>query len=167
MLLILKKMIKKNSAVNILFIVLGFYLMSFSTSKRTYQTDCVSLETDGYVTIKIWDTKKGKSYKPEQARKDAIDAILFSGIAGNNGCMTQNPILTKENEIEQFQKIEKDFFNKNGSWAKYTREADTETTIPATIGDKTWKVYRVAVAKNLLHKYLEEQKIIKSLNSGF
>ncbi len=53
-------------------------LLSFIANNRTYQTECVSIETDGYVTIKIWDTKKGIKYKSEQARKDAIHSILFS-----------------------------------------------------------------------------------------
>ncbi|MBL0308819.1 MAG: hypothetical protein IPP77_03800 [Bacteroidetes bacterium] len=159
----------------ILRFLLALCLLSFAPSKRSYQTECVSLATEGYVTLKIWDIQKGNSYQQEQARKDAIDALLFSGIAGNNGCTTQKPILSSATEIEQFQKIEKDFFSKNGVWANYTRESNTETTVPSSIGDKNWKVYRVSVAKNLLRKYLEEGKIIaaeekviiKSLKTGF
>ena len=51
--------------------------------------------------------KKGAKYKPEQARKDAIHAILFSGIFGGNGCTTQPPILNKTEEQENFKTIEK------------------------------------------------------------
>ena len=148
-------------------IIFYFTLSSFSPNQRSYQTECVSLETDGYVTIKIWDTKKGKSYKQEQARMDAIHAILYSGIAGANGCSTQKPILSNTEDIAKFRAIEKDFFSKNGTWSKYTRASTVETTLPVSLGKKDWKVYQVSVAKSLLHKYLEEQKIIKSLNTGF
>jgi len=34
-------------------------LLSFTYNNSTYQTECVTLGTDGYVSIKIWDTKKG------------------------------------------------------------------------------------------------------------
>ena len=138
----------------------------------TYQTQCVSLETDGYITLKIWDTKIGSKYTPEQARKDAIHALLYSGIAGENGCTTQSPMLGKPEAEEKFGKIEKDFFSKNGKWAQYTRSAATETTLPESIGKKDWKVYQVNVSKNELRKFLEDQSIIekpiiKSLKDGF
>jgi hypothetical protein len=142
-------------------------LMSFRYNNPTYQTECVTLETDGYVTIKIWNTKKGAKYKPEQARKDAVHAILFSGISGGNGCTTQPPILNKTEELENFKTIEKSFFTKKGKWSIFTRSSATESTLPANLGIKNWKVYQVSISKNELRKYLEEQKIIKSLTNGF
>jgi hypothetical protein len=127
----------------------------------------VGLETDGYVTIKIWDTKKGAKYKPEQARKDAVHAILFSGISGGNGCASQPPILNKSEAQENFKTIEKSFFARKGKWSIFTRSSATETTLPVHLGVKNWKVYQVSISKNELRKYLEEQKIIKSLTNGF
>jgi hypothetical protein len=134
---------------------------------RNYQTECVSLETDGYLTIKIWDTRKGANYKPTQARKDAVNAILYSGISGSNGCSTQPPILNKAEEQEKFKSIEESFFARNGKWVMFTRSAATETTVPSRIDNKSWKVYQVSISKNELRKYLEENNIIKPLNSGF
>ena len=148
-------------------VIIPVVLMSFTRISTTYQTECVSIQTDGYTTIKIWDTKAGKSYKPEQSRKDAVHALLFSGISGSKGCTTQEPLLKKSEDIENFQKIEKAFFSKNGKWVLYTRSSSTETTLPEGIGEKNWKVYQVAISKDALKKYLEEQKIIKSLNTGF
>lgn len=142
-------------------------LLSFASNNRNYQTECVTLETDGYITIKIWDTKKGTKYKPEQARKDAIHAILFSGISVGSGCAMQPPLLNKTEEQENFKTIEKSFFAKNGKWSMFTRSSATETTLPANLGIKNWKVYQVSISKNELRKYLEEQKIIKSLTNGF
>lgn len=142
-------------------------LLSFAKVNRTYQTECVTIETDGYLTIKIWDTKKGKKYKPHEARKDAVNAILYSGIAAGNGCATQPPILNKTAEQEKFKSIERSFFARKGKWILYTRSSATEATVPANLGVKNWKVYQVSISKNELRKYLEEQKIINALNTGF
>jgi len=140
-------------------------LLSFASNNLNYQTECVTIETDGYVTIKIWDTQKGEKYKPEQARKDAIHAILFSGISAGNGCSTQPPILNKTEEQENFKTIEKSFFAKKGKWSMLS--SATESTLLANLGLTNWKVYQVSISKNELRKYLEEQKIIKSLTNGF
>ncbi|MBK6544598.1 MAG: hypothetical protein IPG12_04920 [Saprospiraceae bacterium] len=142
-------------------------LLSFVANNRNYQTECVTIETDGHLTIKIWDTKKGAKYKPEQARKDAVHAMLYYGIAGGNGCVTQPPILNKAEELEQFKSNENAFFARRGKWTMFTRSSTIATTLPGNIGTKNWKVYQISVSKNELRKYLEELKIIKSLNNGF
>ncbi len=145
----------------------SLFLISVTTTAKNYQTECVSLETDGYVTIKIWDTKKGKNYTSQQARKDAVATILFSGTSGKNGCITQPPILNKANEQQNFKSIEKKFFSKNGKWSVFTKSSATERTLPISVGEKEWKVYQVSVSRDELRKYLEEQKIINALNSEF
>lgn len=153
--------------VLITILIILFAFDSFAQKNRSYQTECVSIEIDGYITLKIWDTKKGAKYKSEQARKDAINAILFSGIAGANGCGQQPPILRNQEEQEKFKKNEADFFTKNGKWSSFTRSSATETTIPLNLGPKNWKAYQVSVSKTELRKFLEEQQIIKSLSQGF
>lgn len=147
--------------------LLCLFFFSFTRDKKTYQTECVSIETDGYAVFKIWDTQKGANYKPEQAREDAITAILFSGIAGTNGCSTQPPILNNLEVQEKFKKIEKEFFARKGKWSTFTLSSAIDTTIPLNIGEKNWKVYQVSVSKKDLRKYLEELNIINSLKKGF
>jgi len=154
------------------FILLFFSLIilslpTYAQNQFAYQVECISVENSGSVKIKIWNTKKAKKYSQLQARKDAVHAILFSGVSGSNGCVTQKPLLSTPESIEAFKKIENYFFSKNGEYGKYTREASVAATLPQQIGDKKWKVYQVSISKDLLRKYLEEQKIIKSLNSGF
>ena len=148
-------------------VLLSAFLLSFASNNRNYQTECVTLDTDGYITIKIWDTKKKNSYKSEQARKDAINAILYSGISGSNGCPTQIPILNKLEEQDNFKSIESIFFAKNGKWLLFTRSIANETTSPSNDSGKGCKIYQVSISKNELRKYLEEQNIIKALNNGF
>lgn len=156
---------KKSLLTGIALICLIF--LSFAPKPRDYQTECVSTNTDGYTDIKIWDAKKGSNYKPDDARRDAIHAILFSGIAGVAGCTTQPPLLNSQEELGKFKKIEKSFFGKKGKWLMFTRSAATETKAPSQLGKNNWKVYQVSLSKNELRKYLEEQQIIKPLNAGF
>lgn len=131
-------------------IFLGSVLSSFTGIQRTYQVECVTIETDGYVVLKLWDAKKGGKYKFEQARKDAVHCVLFSGISTINGCSNQPPLLNNSEEQEKFKVIEKSFFAKNGVWSIYTRSSAVETTLPTTVGVKNWKVYQISISKNEL-----------------
>jgi len=159
---------KINFVYSLIIVVLSSTILAFtSKNNRGYQTECVTIETDGYATFKIWDTNIGAKYSQEEARKMQSMRFYFSGISGSKGCATQPPILNKTEDQENFKTIEKSFFSKKGKWIIFTRSAATETTLPANLGVKNWKVYQVSVSKNELRKYLEEQKIIKSLNNGF
>jgi hypothetical protein len=138
-------MIKKSTVYIIIIVII---LSSFGkNNNRSYQTECVTIETDGYVTIKIWDTKKGYKYNSEDARKDAIDAILFSGISGGNGCTTQSPILNKTEEQEKFNSVEKSFFSKKGKWSIFTRSSAIETTLPVYLGVKNEKGPKIRMVR--------------------
>ena len=140
-----------------------------SSSKKTnsYQTECVSLDTDGYVSIRIWNTRKGLKYKLDQARKEAIHSILFSGIAGGNGCSTQPPILTSVDDQSSFEKVEKSFFSSKGNWSRFTRNGTENSFGTKNDISATCKIYQLSIAKKELRKYLEDNQIIKPLNSGF
>jgi len=148
-------------------VLLSLVWSSFTKLNVNYQTECLGLENDGYITINIWDTRKGNRYKLKQARKDAVHAILYSGIAGGKGCITQPPMLNKAEEIRQFKTIEGQFFACRGKWTMFTSSSTLASTIPAKLGVRNWKVYQISVSKNELRKYLEEQKIINSLNDEF
>jgi hypothetical protein len=149
-------------------------LMLWSTSYcqntkkyNAYQTECVSLNTDAYVVIRIWNAKKGLKYKMSNARKEAIHAILYAGIAGGNGCSTQPALLNTPEDRTNFKAIEKRFFSKKGEWARFTRDATDNSFGTKNDISATCKIYQVSIGKKDLRKYLEENKIIKPLNSGF
>jgi hypothetical protein len=150
-----------------LIIILSLFADSNVLAQSSFQTECASVQTSGYIVIKIWDVKKGAKYNFNKARKDAINAVLFSGVAGGSGFTTQPPILKTSDDQLNFKKISKIFFKKNGKWTSFTRSSEISTIQPSSLGVNNWKVYEIKISKDELRKYLEEQKIIKSLNNGF
>lgn len=156
-----------NKIILAFFSLILFLSTTDAQKQFAYQVECITVENNGSVSIKIWNPKKGKRYSQLQARKDGVHAILFSGVPDGNRCLIQKPLLYTPKSIKAFKKIDNDFFSKNGEWSKYSRKASILNTLPQQIGNKKWKVYQVSISKDLLRKYLEEQKIIKSLNSGF
>ncbi len=151
---------------NILLVLsIGFLFAFTKTPPHQFQTECVSQNVDGYIVFKIWNPSKCKSYKFKNALKDGIYAVLFNGISGINGCQTQQPILNSEVEINKFKSIEKSFFGKNGEWTHYATNKMVEKV--ELKNNKQVKVYELSIAKDNLRKYLESNKIINNLNSGF
>jgi len=138
--------------------------LSCNAQKELYSIECISVENEGFVKLKLLNYVKPTKFKVEDASKDAIKALLYSGYSSTN-CPTQKPLLKETTDIDSFKKIEKDFFSKNGKWKTFIRnslDVDNIKTEKITI-----KEFEIIVNKDQLRKYLEEQKIIKSLNTGF
>jgi hypothetical protein len=145
-------------------LVLSLVLLSCNAQKEFYSIECISVENEGYVKLKLLNYVKPTKFKIEDASKDAIKALLYSGYSSTK-CPTQKPLLKETTDLDNFKKIEKDFFSKNGKWKTFTRNSldiDNVKTEKTTI-----KEFIIMVNKDQLRKYLEEQKIIKSLNTVF
>ena len=151
----------KKTLLTLIFL---FFLISCKTQKELYNIECISIENEGYVKLKMGNYVKPTEFNIESACKDAIKAVLYSGYSSTN-CQTQKPILKESSDIDNFKKIESNFFSSNGKWKTFVRNSLDTNNIKT---DKTEnKEFAIVVSKDQLRKYLEEQKIIKSLNTGF
>lgn len=139
-------------------------LISCGAKKELYNIECISIENQGYIKLKVIDYKNPSKLNIENASKDAIKAVLYSGYSSTN-CQTQRPLLKETAETEKFKKIENKFFSENGIWKTYVRNSLDDSNIKTDKKDN--KYFYIMVNKDGLRKYLEEQKIIKSLNTGF
>lgn len=157
--------IKNNSKLKTFSsLIIVFLILSCGAKKELYNIECISIENQGYVKLKLLNYKNPTDFNVESASKNAIKAVLYSGYSSTN-CQTQKPILKESSDIDNFKRIEKDFFAKNGKWKTFVRNSlDTDNVKTEKF---TIKEFTVMVNKDQLRKYLEEQKIIKSLNTGF
>ena len=151
----------KTSILSIFMLLL---LLSCGAKKELYNIECISIENQGFVKLKLLNYKNPTDFNVESASKDAIKAVLYSGYSSTN-CQTQKPILKESSDIDNFKKIESNFFSSNGKWKTFVRNSLDSNNIKT---DKTEnKEFTIMVNKDQLRKYLEDQKIIKSLNTGF
>jgi hypothetical protein len=137
-----------------------------------YEVECVGVGVEGTKLIKVWSYSKNPTVAMEQAKKNAIHAMIFQGFAGNGktGCSTQRPLTNNpglENEKDEFFNS---FFADHGKYMKYATLSNDGAIGP---GDrvKVGKEYKVGVVVGVLYdqlrKDLEDAGIIKGLNNGF
>lgn len=148
-------------------IVLGFsatlllqLLFSCKINLKNFETECYEIKKEGFVTVTIKNRKIIK--KAITAQKQAIYSILYIGTSGES-CYGHKALLKSEKEFKKFKKIEKEFFSKKGDWPKFCSNYIEEGM---NVFTKKNPLY-VTVAYNELRIYLENKKIIKTLNHGF
>ena len=144
----------------VLGVILVLCLVSLKAFGQTrgYQSECLDGGSEGLVVLKIWSPVLGVKYKPEEARIDALHALLYTGIFV--GCNPQNPILDEQTEQEKFSRISKSAFEKSGWWNTLTTR---DLLKEKESGDNKYsniKFYIISVQKENLLKKLKEESII-------
>lgn len=105
------------------------FFSSCNTSNKisgnyTHEIECMGAELDGSITLKTWGKGKNRADALEQARKEALNAVLFFGIRnGKPDCYTPaifNAPNIRENKADYFNV----FFNDGGDYMKFVSNKD-------------------------------------------
>lgn len=138
------------------------------TMEWRYEIECAGIGADGSYLLKVFTYSKKKNLPMEQAKKNAVHAVLFKGFPGNNDtrCYTQKPICTNPNIEFEKKEFFETFFQDGGKYMKYVYDS-SDGNVAAEDRMKVGKEYKVgiliSVSKDALRKDMEAAGIIKSL----
>lgn len=134
----------------------------------------VGQAVQGYTLVKVYTYAKKKDLATLQAGKNAVHGILFKGVAAKNEkdirIPGQKPIISDLDAYEKNEEYFKEFFEEGGKYQQFVQMVNNG--VP-DVGDivkigKEYKVgVKVLVAKDALRKEMENNGIIKALDSGF
>jgi hypothetical protein len=149
-------------------IILLFGLTYFSnTIQGQVEFQCYDVDDNGMLTIMIWNSNQGKRYKLDEAKKDAINILIYKGLSLGENCSSQFNVISSEEELERFKIISASFFTENGDWSNFV---GVSTSGKRPSGDRIkekWAVYTLKLSRLELKKYLQKKDVIRNLNSGF
>jgi hypothetical protein len=141
--------------------------LDLETEKFRYELECAGNGTQGTYLVKVWTYSRNAGRAAAQAKKNAVHGVIFKGIVGYNGCVSQRPLASNPGvELEH-----KDFFtfffdDNKGEYMKYVSITSAQQEI-LKVG-KDYKVgVVVSVQKDALRRALENAGVIKGLNYGF
>lgn len=64
------------------------------TGNYTFKTECFGVGQDGFQTVKAWGTGRNRFDAIEQAKKNAVKDVIFSGITeGKQECQVRSLIV--------------------------------------------------------------------------
>lgn len=85
----------------------------------TYKTECLGNSLDGSQTVKAWGTGRDQEEAIEEAKKNAINDLLFKGIIeGKSGCDIR-PIVAEVNARSKYEDYFNAFFTKGNDYNKF------------------------------------------------
>ena len=142
-------------------------------SQYNYEVATVAVGVDGTKLVKVW----GYGPTPEEAVRHAkelgVACAIFRGFpAGSNGSAATTPaIVTDSDAADKHAEFFENFFTPGGRYLQYVNlstDAPPSGADRIKVNKKTYKCgVTMSIAFDELRKYLEEQKIARSLSSGF
>jgi len=118
----------KNTKI-IYSLLLAFFI-TFSVSGQkvngnyNYKTSCVDVESDGSQTLLAWGKGRNRSDAVEQAKKNAVSDVLFSGIIDGNSACSKRPLLAEVNAREKYEDYFNAFFSDGGEYKNFVSLRD-------------------------------------------
>lgn len=131
-----------------------------------FKVQCLGDELDGSITLMAWGNGRNRKDALEQARKNAVNELLFNGIYHGEGNCNTRPLVNEVNAREKYFKYFDDFFQDNGKYLSYISGND-EKIIRKFIRKKMNSSYGVSyycvvrIQKNKLRESLINDQILK------
>ena len=154
-----------NFLCGLSFILLSTIDINAQGAHYDYEARCLGVELDGSATVECYG--KGRNYwdAAEQAKKNAVNAILFTGIKQGNGGCSRDPIILTSSVRELQQDYFAAFFADDGPYSEYVSLKDERIMTKVKRNRKKSKRMQqrqvvVRIDKMGLKKRLKEDKII-------
>ena len=109
------------------------------------QTEVLNTELDGSLTLRVWGAGRNRNDAVEQAKKNAVDEVIFKGVQKGNGSYLARPLTYEVNARERHQNYFNVFFADGGEYAKYVSMEDTRLLSNERQRTKTQVKYGVTV----------------------
>ena len=97
---------------------------SFSQANYDFKVRCIGKELDGSLTLESFG--KGRNYfdASEQAKKDAVYAVIFLGIRDGSSSCNSDPLIVNSNTQLMNEDYFALFFRDKGAYAEFTSLKD-------------------------------------------
>ena len=131
-----------------------------TASYFNYTTECLGKQADGTQLLKVYAKGVDRSDAVREAKKKAIEEVLFKGITSGTECSAY-PVVDTPNARQKYEDYFNKFFKDSGNFKKYVDEVDKDLRNSFQgAGTQTWGIV-VQIDRNALKKRMQKDKIIE------
>ncbi len=117
-------------------------------SKNVYSrtsVECLGVELDGSQTLRVVGYGRNRNDAKEQAKKNAVWAVIFDGVRGGAEGCNMRPLVTEVNAKERYEDYFNRFFSDKGPYLEYVSLRDTKKRSADRVKDKLGYSYTMTV----------------------
>ncbi len=136
-----------------------------------YHIEAYGTGNQGSYLIKVWSYTEKPILQQELAMKNAVHGILFSGFSDYERIKGQKPLINNPDIEKEHASFFSSFFSDQSQYSKFVQISNDPSVGPPEVIRINKKQYLIGVVASVhvgnLRKFLENEKIISGLSSGF
>ena len=127
-----------------------------------FKTECIGVDPDGSLMLRTWGNGINKDKAIEQAKRKAVETVIFTGLTSNNEQYKYRPLVTEVNARDRYEDFFSAFFSNNGAYKEFVKLEEKRTSrIKASNSSmEAWGVV-VILDRNALKQHLAAYGVIK------
>jgi hypothetical protein len=134
---------KNSNYIKIIFVI-SIVLISCNAQKKiagnySYKTECLGIEMDGSQIVKAWGDGRNRFDVIEQAKKNAVNDVLFNGIYEGKQECEKRPVIAEVNARQKHEAYFNKFFADNDQYKKYVSLKDERIGQEVSRDRKGWR----------------------------
>lgn len=138
------------------------------TSQWRYEIEPSSVvSAQGTCVIKVWSYSKDPRVATEQAKKNAVHAVIFKGVPSTERTRGFKALITDQSKEAALGS----FFATGGDYMRYVSNTTTGVVDAGDVIKISKKEYKVGVTVTVQHdelrKRLEQDGLVRKLTDGF
>lgn len=118
----MKKANKKYILIILISSLISFYgcgTVKNNTGTYSFQTECLGSNLDGTQTVKAWGKGINKKRALAQAKKNALNEILFDGLRNGSEECEKKPLISEVNARSKYQNYFNSFFEDERNYSSF------------------------------------------------
>lgn len=146
---------------------MGYAQRNSNIGRYNIEPECLGIEMDGSVTLRVWGTGRNRIDAVDQAKKIAVRDILFKGMRKGNADCNPRPLVPEVNaELKYEDYFNRFFSDRRGIYKRFVSGKDERLDnkiFRRGMGDSKSVTYSVIVRvlRSELKEQLREDGIIR------
>lgn len=95
---------------------------------QQFEVTCLGVDPGGYQMLRSWGQGRSKADAIEQAKRRAVETVIFEGINSGTSECNKRPIVNQANARERYEEYFNAFFREGGAYNKYVTLNETRTS---------------------------------------
>lgn len=110
-----------------------------------FEIECLRVGGDGCQTLRSWGRGANMPEAVEQAKRNAVETVLFKGVSAGAGDFDKRPIVTEVNAQEKYEDYFNSFFSSGGKYSRFVTVVDGNGSSVIKASGKSVENYGVVV----------------------
>jgi hypothetical protein len=131
------------------------------------EIECLGTEMDGSVTVKAFGKGRNRKDAIDQAKKNAVNEIIFKGLRSGKDECGSAPLLSIPNARTKYEDYFNAFFTDGGGYTEFASDEDERTGLKLIKGRNDYSI-RPFTRENVTHNIvlrIEKSKLKQKLRS--